>query len=290
MRTSIPLLALATVSLLACSRSADKPKTGDSLSTYADTMHREHRNDKPTGNDVAWMEPARPVASEDVVYDKGDTAARGYMARPADRDSGLPGIIVIHEWWGLNDNIRAMSRRLAGEGYRTLAVDLYSGHVATTPDSAQVLTGRVMEDMEPGRRNIRAAIDYLKSRGARKIGVIGWCFGGGWSLETALNNPKDIDATVIYYGRLQTDPAKLRALDMPVLGLFGARDQSIPVAQVHAFDSAMKQAGVNGEVHIYDNAGHAFANPSGEMYVPDAAADAWKRTQAFFARVIPTSM
>jgi len=286
MRSSRAILLLAVLLAAGCSRSEPAKKTGDT--TYAETMHREHRDDRPTGNDVAWMQPAGPVISEDIQYDRSDGSARGYVSRPAGRDTGLPGIIVIHEWWGLNDNIRAMTRRLAGDGYRALAVDLYHGSVATVPDSAKALTQKAMADMEPGRRTIRAAIDYLKSRGARRIGVIGWCFGGGWSLETALKNPQDIDAAVIYYGRLQTDPVTLRALDMPVLGLFGARDESIPVDQVRAFEEGMKRAGVNGEVHIYDSAGHAFANPSGQMYVPGAAADAWKRTQAFFARYLPS--
>ena len=284
MRSSIPLLLLSALIIAGCSRS--EPAKKSDTATYADTMHREHRSDKPTGNEVAWMQPAQPVVGEDVAYDAGDPATRGYVARPATGDSGLPGIIVIHEWWGLNDNIRAMTRRLAGDGYRALAVDLYGGAVATTPDSAKTLTSKAMADMEPGKRTLRAAISYLKSKGAGRIGVIGWCFGGGWSLQTALDNPRDIDATVIYYGKLETDPAKLRALDMPVLGMFGGRDASIPVEQVRAFEAGMKTAGVNGEVHVYDSAGHAFANPSGQMYSPDAATDAWKRTQAFLTRYL----
>ena len=114
--------------------------------------------------------------------------------------------------------------------------------------------------------------------------MVGWCFGGGWSLGTTLLMPGKIDGTVIYYGHLETDPAKLAAIKHPVLGLFGAEDKSIPADSVRAFESALKKQGTPVEIKIYDGAGHAFANPSGGNYRPDAAKDAWQRTTAFLAR------
>jgi carboxymethylenebutenolidase len=249
-------------------------------------MAQAHRHDRPDPSPAAAAEPAQPVAAADTVY--GTLAGHplhGYLAHPqAHAASGLPAIVVIHEWWGLNDNIRAMTRRLAGEGYTALAVDLYGGTSATTPDKAKELMAGVLARSDEATANLRQAVDFLKQQGATRIGVIGWCFGGGWSLEAALAMPDDISAAVVYYGHLETDRARLARLKAPVLGLFGADDQSIPAAGVLAFQAAAKELGKNVEVKIYDGAGHAFANPSGTHYRPEAARDAWRRTVEFFAK------
>ena len=119
--------------------------------------------------------------------------------------------------------------------------------------------------------------------GATKIGSIGWCLGGGMSLRTALLHPQDLDAAVIYYGRVQTDREVLAPLEVPILGLFGAEDQGIPVATVRAFEATLKELGKDARIHIYEGANHAFANPTGNRYHAEAAGDAWARTLAFFA-------
>ncbi|MGH8335474.1 MAG: dienelactone hydrolase family protein, partial [Gammaproteobacteria bacterium] len=135
--------------------------------------------------------------------------------------------------------------------------------------------------------NLRQAYAYLHdTEHAPRIGVIGWCFGGGWSLQTALMLPDKIDATVMYYGRPVDDVAALSRLKMPLIGFFGEQDKGITVQDVQAFQKALKAANVDAEIHEYPNAGHAFANPSGENYRPAGAADAWKRTLAFFARYL----
>jgi carboxymethylenebutenolidase len=112
--------------------------------------------------------------------------------------------------------------------------------------------------------------------------VIGWCFGGGWSLQTALEVPQGISAVVMYYGQPEKDRVRLEGLRSPLLGLFGADDKSIPPAAVRELEANLKQLGKSAEIHIYDGAGHAFANPSGTNYRPAAAEDAWRRTVAFF--------
>ena len=250
-----------------------------------DRMAQEHEHDKPVATQAATQEPAQPVDAEEVTYGEvGGKPVHGYLARPKAARGALPGVIVIHEWWGLNDNIRAMTRRLAGEGYQALAVDLYGGEKADNPDAAMKLVNAVMQNRAAAEENLRRAVAYLESKGAPKIGVIGWCFGGGWSLATALLAPDKIDATVIYYGHLETDPAKLATIKSPILGLFGAEDKSIPVASVREFEGALKKLGKPVEIKIYDGAGHAFANPSGGNYRPEAAKDAWQRTTAFFTR------
>jgi carboxymethylenebutenolidase len=278
------LFTLLTLCLLpATARTA----RADASSAMDDTMERmaeQHRHDKPTATTAATTPPAQEVTGEDVVYGQvGGKPVRGYLARPKGAKASLPGLIVIHEWWGLNDNIRNMAKRLAGEGYTALAVDLYGGQTADTPEKAQALMGAVLKDLQPGEENLKQAYSFLESQQkAPKIGVIGWCFGGGWSLQTALLFPEKVDAAVIYYGHLVDDKAKLAPLKMPILGFFGGKDQSIPVATVRSFEKALKELGKSVEIHVYDDASHAFANPSGGSYNPKAAKDSWKRTTAFF--------
>lgn len=248
-------------------------------------MAQEHQHDKPTPTPAATAEPARPVTAQKVTYGEvGGKAVRGYLARPKDAKGPLPGLIVIHEWWGLNDNVRAMTRRLAGEGYQALAVDLFGGSVADNPDAAMKQVNAVMLNRGPAGDNLKAAYAFLEGQGAKKVGAIGWCFGGGWALGTAMLLPDKIDATVIYYGRVETDKEQLAPVKSPILGLFGGKDKGIPVEGVRAFEKALKELGKPAEIHIYENADHAFANASGGNYDPEAAKDAWSRTTAFLKK------
>ena len=252
---------------------------------HLDAMAREHASDAPVAN-ASTMEPAREVVAEEIVYGTADgQPLRGYLARPREAAPGsFPGVVVIHEWWGLNDNVRMMTRRLAGEGYVALAVDMYGGQTAATPDEARNLMQTVMGNREAGLENLRAAADYLQEeRNAEGIGVIGWCFGGGWSLQAGLGMPEMIDAVVMYYGQPVTDRERLAQLDDPLLGLFGAEDQGIPLAEVRQMEQTLGDLGKEATIRVYEGANHAFANPSGERYNPAAAEDAWERTVAFFA-------
>jgi carboxymethylenebutenolidase len=245
-------------------------------------MAHQHAGDAPVATEAAMAEPAAEVETQTVAYaTMNGRQVEGYLARPMGVEGPLPGVIVIHEWWGLNDNIRSMAEQLAGQGYRALAVDLYGGASASTPDEAQTLMRASMEKSAELTENLKQAYAYL-SDGGQKVGTIGWCFGGGWSLQTALALPQDVDATVIYYGRVVTDKAELEKLSMPILGIFGAEDGGIPVDSVRAFESALKELGKNAAIHVYDGADHAFANPSGQNYQAEPANDAWQKTLAFF--------
>jgi carboxymethylenebutenolidase len=289
---SLGLVALGARAIGARAIENQAAKTSDTAGagnvaslSEADQMAAQHQHDRPAATPAATTAPVQPVTAEEVDFGEvSGKPARGYLARPQTPPAGapLPGLIVIHEWWGLNDNIKAATRRLAGEGYAALAVDLYGGKVADTPDGAKQLMGGVMANREPAVAVLRAAHDFLKRQGAPKIGVIGWCFGGGWSLQTALEIPEGIDAAVVYYGQPEKDRARLERLRAPLLGLYGADDQSIPPAAVREMEATLKQLGKSVEIHIYDGAGHAFANPSGTNYRPAAADDAWQRTVAFF--------
>jgi carboxymethylenebutenolidase len=256
---------------------------GSDFDSGVEPMAAAHAHDTPVATPAAEALPRQPVAAEDnVSYGAaGGQSLHGYLAHPKDRAvSGLPGLIVIHEWWGLNDNIRAVTRRLAGEGYVALAVDLYGGAAASGPDQAKELMGKAMAHPELAIANLQQAYAHLLHGGANRIGVIGWCFGGAWSLQTAIAIP-DLKAAVVYYGRPETDRKALAALQVPVLGLYGTADQSIPVASVRAFEALAKELGKKMEIHLYEGAGHAFANPSGTNYRAEAATDAWQRSIAF---------
>lgn len=251
---------------------------------FIDRMAMEHENDAPVKNASAEIVQQAKVDTQTVTYATvGGNEVQGYLAKPEGAGENAPGLIVIHEWWGLNDNIRMMARRLAGEGYVALAVDLYNGKVAETPDNAGTYARSV--EQGPAVDNLKQAYDYLvNEQGAGNIGTIGWCFGGGWSLQTALALPDEIDATVIYYGRLVTEASQLKKLQMPILGIFGSEDRGIPPEQVNQFEEALNEAGVSNSIHIYEGANHAFANPSGNRYDKDAAEDAWKKTTTFFEK------
>lgn len=267
------LLAFALIVLITACASEQKKD-------YIERMSDEHKGDAPVENASAELNQSDDVSGEEVTYAtvNGKDIA-GYLSKPVDGENN-PGIIVIHEWWGLNDNIRMMVDKLAGEGYTALAVDLYNGNVAELPDSAKAYMGMVNKD--EAIENLTQAHGYLtEQQGSENVGVIGWCFGGGWSLQTSLAHPEEIDATVIYYGQLVTDAEQLKKLQMPVLGIFGAEDQGIPVENVNEFESALNEARVMNSIHIYDGAGHAFANPSGTRYQKEAAEDAWQKTVDF---------
>jgi len=204
--------------------------------------------------------------------------AVGYLAKPV-IDGKYPGVVMIHEWWGLNDNIKEMADKLASHGYVVLAVDLYDGKVATTSDQARQLI--YSYDSEKGLQNMNSAVLFLNDNySLEKIGSVGWCFGGGQSLNLALNNT-DMDATVIYYGSLVTDPEKLSSIRWPILGVFAELDKGITVDSVHQFESTLNELKIKHELYIYSGVDHAFANPSGAGYAPEESKDAWNKTISF---------
>jgi carboxymethylenebutenolidase len=215
------------------------------------------------------------VKTEDVNYFQN---SKGYLASPT-IDGQYPVVIMIHEWWGLNENIRDMAEKLASHGYIVFAVDLYDGQVATTSDEARELMSSFDEDYRIENMNI--AYSYVQEQFApEKVGSIGWCFGGGQSLSLALNN-EDIDATVIYYGQLVTEKDRLSKINWPILGIFADLDQGITPQSVGEFEAALNDLEIPNDIYIYPDVNHAFANPSGERYAPEASMDAWQKTIEF---------
>lgn len=203
--------------------------------------------------------------------------ANGYFARP-EAEGEYPGVVMIHENRGLRPEIRSTAEQLAREGYMVLAVDLLGG-VAEDQTGARALTANF--NQKTGVANMRAAAEYLRAQGATKIASLGWCFGGRQSIEFAISGEK-LDATVVYYGGgMATTTERLAPITWPVLGIFGDKDQAIPVEMVRAFEKSLNTLGVDNEIHIYPGVGHAFANPSGMNYAPNETKDAWAKTLAF---------
>ena len=231
---------------------------------------------RPKNIDMIETEDRYDITTEDVRY---YTNAKGFFAQPTTQEQ-VPGVIMIHEWWGLNENIKEMAKKLASQGYKVLAVDLYNGEVATEAKKAQELSSRVRENPDEAINNMKAAIAYLKEKQVKNIASLGWCFGGQQSLQITLND-QNIDATIIYYGSLVTDQEQLKKINHPILGVFGAEDTSIPVETVHQFEKALNELNIQNDIVIYDGVGHAFANPSGTNYAQKETEDAWKKTLEF---------
>ncbi len=212
-----------------------------------------------------------------AITTQGGRSVSGALAVPA--KTPAPAVLLIHEWWGLNDQVKSVAAELARVGYLALALDLYQGRVAATRKDARAYMQSV--DADTATDTATAWTQWLKGhpRGTGRLGTIGWCFGGGWSLNVSIAHPAD--ATVVYYGRVEKPAADLKSLKGPVLGHFATRDKWINRDMVRKFEAAMKAAGKAYTSHWYE-ADHAFANPTGARYDAADAKLAWQRTLAFF--------
>jgi carboxymethylenebutenolidase len=271
---AVALLALGTLGLRPVAAQAPKPAAPKAEKTWTGTvseaqfkaMHQLKTGEVP------------PLDGQMIDLAGG----RAYLSLPPKSKAPLPAVVVIQEWWGLNDNIKHWSDRLAAEGYAALAVDLYDGKVATTSDSAMAFMKKVNPDR--AREILLAGHAFLAKDPrvqASRRGSVGWCFGGGMSLQLAMAAP-DLNACVMYYGRPETDVEKLKTIRAPLLAIFGNKDEAFPPPLVNEFDAALTKAAVKHEILRFD-ADHAFANPSNPHYDEKAAAAAWAKVQPFFA-------
>ena len=193
-----------------------------------------------------------------------------------------PTVLLIHEWWGLNDHIKTMAAEFAKQGYIALAVDLYDGGVAMAGDRDAARSLMQAVDGAEATETLTSWTEWLRGHelGTGKVGTVGWCFGGGWSLSASAAAP--VDATVIYYGRVNHPAQEVANLQGPVLGHFATRDGWINADMVGGFERNLEAAGKEAEIHWYV-ADHAFANPTGERYDDEDAALSWTRTLTFLA-------
>jgi carboxymethylenebutenolidase len=237
---------------------------------------------------AAAAPPKFPIQEgQTVTFTSGKDEIKAYFSRPVSTNA-YPGVVVIHEWWGLNDQIKGVTDRLAAEGYLAIAPDLYRGKVPTDAGYAHDLMRGVNENWAVGV--IEGAATWLRATDARErrrspgqrmpIATVGFCFGGRLSLASALKGA-DTQAMVMFYGSVETDAKALEAIAVPVLGIFGNEDRGIPLDQVKAFEAALKAAGKKATVLVYTGVGHAFFNEERPGYDPDIAIDAWERTTMF---------
>jgi carboxymethylenebutenolidase len=256
---------------------------------YVARMAHEHGHEHPAASTPSLLLARSDVTGEEVTYGNAPdgTPYRGYLAHPDNATKGAPAVVAIHEWWGLNDHIRAFAQRLAADGYTVLAVDLYGGKTTDNADSAKAIMQTVIANPDAALANLKAANGYLRgTQHARKVGTIGWCFGGGWSIRDALLDASHVDADVAFYGPPDLDRSDLMKLRAPFLGLYGTADEGVPIAQVRQFQAKLDTLGKRTTFSIYEGAKHGFANESGPNYNQAAAGDAWKRTMEFFAKYL----
>lgn len=211
----------------------------------------------------------------------------GYLAEPV-QGAKAPAIVVIQEWWGLNDQIRGVADKLAKEGYRALVPDLYRGKVALAANEAEHLMNG-LNFGEAAGQDIRGAVQYLKGSGSAKTGVTGFCMGGALTLLSAVNVP-EMDAGVVWYGYPPLEYIDASKIKVPLMAHWATHDQAFPIAKVDDLEKMLGAAKVGYEFHRYD-CKHAFANETADSknmdmlkYDPVAAELAWGRTMAFFAK------
>jgi carboxymethylenebutenolidase len=234
---------------------------------------------------LAVQPAAAKVKGKMITFMSGDDEVKGYLVEPEGKGP-FPAIVVIQEWWGLTDWIKDNAKRLAGKGYVTLAPDLYRGKVATKPQQAMQLMKGLPRDRAV--RDLKAAVNALVNRDKvdkSRLGSIGWCMGGGYSLQLALHDER-IKACGICYGRVVTEPDMVKPLKATVLGIFGEEDRGIPPDNVNAFEKALKKAGKKVYKIKEFKAGHGFMRPGGDAYREEEAKEAWKDIDKFFAKVL----
>ncbi|MEZ5559923.1 MAG: dienelactone hydrolase family protein [Pseudomonadales bacterium] len=229
-----------------------------------------------------------PPQGERVNYYPQNAASSGYLALP-EGDGPHPAVILIHEWNGLVERIEQTADAFAAEGYVALAADLYSGRTGSNPEENMALVRETLAQPDEIIANLNAAVRYLEARPdtTGKVATIGWCYGGGVALSFALGSDAH-DGTAIFYGRLLDDPERMKHIHHPIYGTFAGNDQSIPVESVDAFVAALRKAGIENDVHVYDHVNHGFW-----LYVdrdPEnntgPALDAWQRLKAYLGRVL----
>ncbi len=214
-------------------------------------------------------------------------SVNGYLAEPKE-GAKAPGMVVIQEWWGLNDQIKGVADMLAKAGYRALVPDLYRGKVAVEANEAEHLMTN-LNFGEAAGQDVRGAVQYLKSTGSAKAGVTGFCMGGALTLLAAVNVPES-DAGVAWYGFPPLEYIDASKIKAPLMGHYAIEDVPFPIAKVDELETKLKDAGVKYEFHRYQ-AKHAFANETADSkklpiieYNPQAAELAWKRTMEFLER------
>jgi len=229
-----------------------------------------HKAESRTGPDTAL-----------VHIGPKDAGTMAFVATPRGKTASQ-AILIAHEWWGLNAQIRSVAVRLARQGYVAIVPDLYHGEVASDAETAHELS-RALDETQ-ALADFAAAVEWLRGQERThkaRLGVMGFCMGGRVAQEVGMSD-LDISATVMFYGSPDTDPKRLAHLRGPLQGHFGSEDRGISEERVKAFETALDEAGKEATIYVYPGAGHAFMNDTRESYRADAERQAWARTLSFF--------
>jgi carboxymethylenebutenolidase len=214
---------------------------------------------------------------EMVSFPSNGGTSEGYIARPGGGQA--KGVIVIQEWWGLNDNIKGIADRFAGEGFVALAPDMYHGKLTTEPDEAGKMLMAL--DMERAGKDLKGAIAYLKAQTGGPVGTVGFCMGGALSLFAACNEDGNVGACVDFYGGHPAVKFNWDGLTAPVLAFWAEHDDFVN-PNIPAWEEEMKKRGVKYEAVVYPGTAHAFFNDEGSAYDAGAAGKAWTKTLEFY--------
>ncbi|MEO0574468.1 MAG: dienelactone hydrolase family protein [Pseudomonadota bacterium] len=266
--------------LLGC---GDTPKTteaDDNVGTQSATQPEP----KPA-EPVAEPE-ALTVATIEMPYGETDDGLyRGHFAYPEAMVEPLPAVIVIHDWWGLDDATKNVAERLAGQGYMVLAVDLFNGQSAKTPEQAGALSMQLLEQTDAAEDNLRAAHQFLTdAAGAPVVATFGTAMGGYWSFKSSRILPDALAASVMFYGQFDTDQAKLELLNVPLLAIFAGDDASTPKGQIKVLTDITSALDKPVNVHVLPRVKQGFANPDDARFDARAAQTAWELTLSFLAQ------
>jgi carboxymethylenebutenolidase len=208
----------------------------------------------------------------------------GYLAEPASANQA-PGVVMLQEWWGVDDHVRETADRLAGEGFRVLVPDLYRGRVAATGDEANhLMLG--LDFGDAATQDARGASDYLHQLGARKVGIIGFCMGGALTFLAVMHDPQAFDSAVVFYGLPPPEAGDPSTIRIPLMGHWALHDEYFGIQSVDALERTLEAGNVPHEFFRYD-AKHAFYNPGGlGHYRREHAETAWERSVAFLKRTL----
>ena len=273
------LVATLLLLLVACDSGTSPPAEGQPA---VPTRSGNSSNPAPAPGAQVTAE-ARDIVAETLPYAEVDERlVYGHFVFPVDMVDPLPGVILIHERWGLDEGTKALADQLAARGYVVLAIDLFGGNVATNGEESRQLILPVVENQATAEENIRQAYEFLLNTAqAPRIGAIGWSFGGNWALNTAMLYPDDLDAAVIYYGQLTSNEDRLGPVNVPILGIFGENDRRITSDKVSEFEAALAELDKTYQIEVYPGVGHAFADPTGSNYEETTASEAWSVVLSF---------
>lgn len=276
------LVMVYTLTLGACSKGDDSANDGQtSPSAASESTAKAAQISASSGE-------ALPVAAEMMPYSEAeDGLIRGYFAYPASMVEPLPAVLLIHDWWGLDDVVRAQADALAEQGYVAFAVDLFHGKVASNTTEAAALSRRLLDETELAKANIAAAYRFVTDvAGSPKVAVLGWSMGGQWATQTPAFVDGEVAGVVSYYGQLDEQPDAIAGLSAPLLGLFAENDRSVAPAAVRAYRQAAEEAEKDVDLYIFPRVSSGFANPEDSRYDEAAASEAWQRTLSFLARTL----